>query len=101
MRDNKITSSGPISSKNYLKKNVISQWKPGHSMIEDYIEYGVAKKACIKANTEGKIELLTEIRELFWQHFSTKEYRLSADGINLNIVEILNKLEDKLNANKQ
>jgi len=96
MRDNKITACGPISSKNYLKKNIISQWKPGHSMIEDYIEYSVAKKACIKANTEGRIELLAELKELFY-----KQLQSPTILTNAKVLHILNELENKVNANKQ
>jgi len=57
-RNGKIDSSGPNKAINFLKKNVQTlpiDSRIGRSIERDVIEFDIAKKACEKANIEGRV----------------------------------------------
>lgn len=58
-RNGKIDSSGPNKAMNFLKKNVQTlgiDARIGRTVERDIVDFDIAKKACAKANIEGRIE---------------------------------------------
>lgn len=90
MRNNKVTSGNPITAANYLKKNKQTIWKPGHIIQEDVVSLNVAKRACEKANNEGQVDVINQIKEILWEANNGKfELHYILGHINILETEIL------------